>query len=88
MPSTTFDIVTNDSPGCLERILRLTRHRGFDITFFCAEESSPDKGLHIALRVKGDRDTRNFCAQLNKLVDVAEAREVHVAALRSCLADE
>lgn len=88
MPSTTFDIVTNDSPGCLERILRLTRHRGFDITFICAEEASINKGLHIALRVKGDRDTRNFCAQLNKLVDVTEAHEVHVAALRTCLVNE
>ena len=66
----TLRITAQDQPTVLERLLQVTRYRGFLVTgmtmFPCADEN----GLDIELTVQSDKSIEQLHHQLNKLIDV------------------
>ncbi|ANI29692.1 acetolactate synthase 2 regulatory subunit [Yersinia entomophaga] len=58
-------------PEMLERVLRVVRHRGFQV---CAMNMSPilnNENINIELTVASQRSVDLLSSQLNKLLDVA-----------------
>ncbi len=69
----TLTIEANDRPATLERLLRVIRHRGFQLCKLSAD-ALPDSDLvAIEATVKSERSIQLLLNQLNKLVDVNEA---------------
>ena len=62
MSTNTFKIIVRQSAGSLERILRLVRHRGFDVNYCLAREESLENGMSVTLQL------RSYCLWLSKLV--------------------
>jgi acetolactate synthase II small subunit len=61
-----------DRPAALERILRVTRHRGFSVTRMTLTPSRTRDIMDITLSVQGPRPLQTLFLQLKKLSDVAD----------------
>jgi acetolactate synthase, small subunit (EC 2.2.1.6) len=59
------------NPGTLERVLRVVRHRGFQICAMNMEAASDAQNINIELTVASPRPVELLFSQLSKLVDVA-----------------
>ncbi len=59
------------NPETLERVLRVVRHRGFQICSMNMETASDAQNINIELTVASQRSVDLLFSQLNKLVDVA-----------------
>ena len=59
------------NPETLERVLRVVRHRGFQICSMNMETASDAQNINIELTVASQRPVDLLFSQLNKLVDVA-----------------
>jgi acetolactate synthase regulatory subunit len=57
-------------PEVLERVLRLTRHRGFRVDDMEMSTSVDCKSLNIRVTVSSDRSIQLLSRQLEKLMDV------------------
>jgi acetolactate synthase II small subunit len=64
-----------DRPAALERILRVTRHRGFGIRRMSVAPSRTGDRMEISLSVRGSRPLHTLFHQLKKLSDVADISE-------------
>lgn len=60
----------NRRPETLERILRVVRHRGFDIVSLHAERQNDE--LQLSLTVQSERDISLLFNQLAKLEDIEQ----------------
>ncbi|AYA41419.1 acetolactate synthase 2 small subunit [Xenorhabdus nematophila] len=58
-------------PEILERILRVTRHRGFQICALNMDQTTDSGNVSIELTVSSQRSINLLFSQLMKLVDVA-----------------
>ena len=72
-------------PEVLERVLRVVRHRGFQLHAINMETSSADSELQIAVTVASERPLHLLQSQLAKLIDVihVESAEAPVLAADS-----
>ncbi|MGE2624886.1 acetolactate synthase 2 small subunit, partial [Escherichia coli] len=59
------------NPETLERVLRVVRHRGFQICSMNMETATDAQNINIELTVASQRPVDLLFSQLNKLVDVA-----------------
>ncbi len=59
------------NPETLERVLRVVRHRGFQICSMNMETASDAQNINIELTVASQRPVELLFSQLRKLVDVA-----------------
>ena len=59
------------NPETLERVLRVVRHRGFQICSMNMETASDAQNINIELTDASPRSVDLLFSQLNKLVDVA-----------------
>ena len=59
------------NPETLERVLRVVRHRGFQICSMNMETAGDAQNINIELTVASQRPVDLLFSQLNKLVDVA-----------------
>ncbi|EKZ6362120.1 acetolactate synthase 2 small subunit [Klebsiella aerogenes] len=59
------------NPETLERVLRVVRHRGFQICSMNMETASDAQNIIIELTVASQRPVELLFSQLRKLVDVA-----------------
>lgn len=59
------------NPETLERVLRVVRHRGFQICAMNMETTNDTKSINIELTLASMRPIDLLSSQLNKLVDVA-----------------
>lgn len=59
------------NPETLERVLRVVRHRGFQICAMNMETASDAQNINIELTVASLRPVELLFSQLSKLVDVA-----------------
>ena len=59
------------NPETLERVLRVVRHRGFQICAMNMETATAAQNINIELTVASPRPVELLFSQLNKLVDVA-----------------
>ncbi|WP_223670656.1 acetolactate synthase 2 small subunit [Kangiella shandongensis] len=88
MNTNTFKIILRQSTGSLERILRLIRHRGFEVNYCLAREEALENGMSVTLQLTSERSAENLYHQLHKLVDVVEVHQQAHSKLRSCLGNE
>ncbi|MDX9785729.1 MAG: acetolactate synthase 2 small subunit [Desulfobacterales bacterium] len=65
-----FHIVAQNQPAALERLLRVTRHRGFTVTAMTVQTLSPSDHLEISLTVDGERPAHILLYQLTKLAEI------------------
>ena len=61
------------NPETLERVLRVVRHRGFQICSMNMETATDAQNISIELTVASPRPVDLLFSQLSKLVDVAHA---------------
>lgn len=59
------------NPETLERVLRVVRHRGFQICSMNMETATDAQNINIELTVASQRSIELLFSQLSKLVDVA-----------------
>ncbi|AIQ99277.1 acetolactate synthase 2 small subunit [Pluralibacter gergoviae] len=59
------------NPETLERVLRVVRHRGFQICAMNMEAAADAQNINIELTVASPRPVELLFSQLTKLVDVA-----------------
>ena len=67
-----LSILARFRPEVLERILRVTRHRGFRISSMNVDQLSDSDNVSIELTVSIQRPLAQLCAQLTKLADITE----------------
>ncbi|MCO7227171.1 acetolactate synthase 2 small subunit [Pleionea sp. CnH1-48] len=65
-------IQMDEEHGSLERLLRVTRHRGFNITQMNVSANQEHQGYDITLRVAGERELKLLTRQLDKLMNVQQ----------------
>lgn len=72
-------------PEILERILRVTRHRGFQISSMTMDHMPDGDNVNIAMTVNSHRPLAQLYAQLTKLSDVSEVeiKEIESRLLRT-----
>ena len=58
-------------PETLERVLRVVRHRGFQVCSMNMASAGNPENIHIELTVASPRPIELLFSQLSKLVDVA-----------------
>ena len=61
-----------NSPEFLERVLRVCRHRGFNVDSMSAETEQPQQILSITLNVVSERDISLLTKQIEKIIGVIE----------------
>lgn len=83
MNNYTLIIMTDDKQVVLERILQVTRYRGFLIDGITAKVNTGNNIATIELLVSSDRPISLLTDQINKLVDI---KSVDVANSSSKLA--
>ena len=71
------------NPETLERVLRVVRHRGFQVCSMNMEAASDAQNINIELTVAGARSVDLLVSQLSNLVEVA-----HMAICRSTIASQ
>nr|WP_318384931.1 acetolactate synthase 2 small subunit [uncultured Enterobacter sp.] len=59
------------NPETLERVLRVVRHRGFQVCAMNMESATDPQNINIELTVASPRPVELLFSQLSKLVDVA-----------------
>ncbi|WET40666.1 acetolactate synthase 2 small subunit [Citrobacter enshiensis] len=72
------NVAARFSPETLERVLRVVRHRGFQVCAMNMETAGDAQNINIELTVASPRSVDLLFSQLSKLVDVA-----HVAICQS-----
>ncbi|OOF71473.1 acetolactate synthase 2 small subunit [Rodentibacter caecimuris] len=70
MQTYQIKMAANKRPETLERILRVIRHRGFEVRLFSTEIC--DNLIHIQTTVQSERAIELLLNQLVKLPDVVE----------------
>ena len=62
----------HNSPELLERLLRVVRHRGFNIQALHAETSENEEELHLTLTVCSMREISLLTKQLEKIFGITK----------------
>ncbi|WP_237385635.1 acetolactate synthase 2 small subunit [Xenorhabdus sp. Sc-CR9] len=70
-------IQAKSCPEILERILRVTRHRGFQVCALNMDRITDSDNVNIELTVSSQRSVNLLFSQLMKLVDVARIEIKH-----------
>ncbi len=70
-------ISANATPEILERLLRTTRHRGFQVTQLTMKQANQGEFLTISLEVESGRPISQLERQLMKLWDVSHVHRLN-----------
>lgn len=71
MNYTTLKISLNNQPTVMERLMQVTRYRGFAINELAMQQTSQTQ-LQVTLSVNSKHPIENLSRQLMKLVDVID----------------
>lgn len=74
MNNYTLIIIVDDKQVVLERILQVTRYRGFLINGITAKVNTGNNVATIELLVRSDRPISLLVDQINKLVDIKSVK--------------
>lgn len=74
-----LDIKADDKPVLLERVLRVTRHRGFIIKQVAATQNHESKVASVEIIVDSDRPISFITNQIEKLWDVRTVEVTQIA---------
>lgn len=77
----TLCLQAQNRPAVLERLLRVTRHRGFAVTDMTVHPDTPER-FDISLAVTGERPIHTLLHQLEKLHEVSHVGIREDAAMR------
>jgi acetolactate synthase II small subunit len=69
-------IKADNSPELLERLLRVCRHRGFNIQNINGETSEDEKVLNVTLTVCSERPVSLLSKQLEKLYGITQVASI------------
>ncbi|QIR16268.1 acetolactate synthase 2 small subunit [Shewanella aestuarii] len=75
-----LELTVQQRPEVIERVLRVTRHRGFKITQM-QMHTNEDSSLAIELWVEAERAIELLSNQLDKLIDVTQCKVSTIASL-------
>jgi acetolactate synthase II small subunit len=81
----TLTITTNNEASVVERLLQVTRYRGYQLAGLQLEPLTDCAGLSVTLTVNSDKPIHLLTSQLHKLYDVRDLQLVSadIAALRA-----
>lgn len=65
-------ITANNTPAVVERLLQITRYRGYQLAALEMSTQADATSLHITLKVCGDKPIHLLTNQLNKLYDIQQ----------------
>jgi acetolactate synthase II small subunit len=68
----TLRITAHDQPTVLERLLQVTRYRGFTVTGMTMFPNKEENMLAVELSVRSDQTIDRLKLQLDKLIDVTD----------------
>jgi len=71
MNYTTLKISANNQPTVMERLMQVTRYRGFAVSELAMQQISQTQ-LQVTLSVESNHPIENLSRQLMKLVDVVD----------------
>ena len=83
MNNYTLIIMTDDKQVVLERILQVTRYRGYLINGMTAKVNTGNNVATIELSVSSDRPISLLTDQINKLVDIKSVKVDNNASMLS-----
>jgi acetolactate synthase II small subunit len=66
----------DNQSGALERLLRVTRHRGYRVHHFAARWTEGDR-IEVSMEVESNRPLINLVTQLSKLEEVRSLATRH-----------
>ncbi|AZG71928.1 acetolactate synthase 2 small subunit [Shewanella livingstonensis] len=75
-----LEITVQQRPEVLERVLRVTRHRGFKITQMQVRIND-DASMAVDLWVEAERAIELLSTQLDKLIDVTHCKVLSAVSL-------
>ena len=78
-------ITASKQDTVLERLLQVTRYRGFVVTGMTMFPSSDEQALDIELSVRSDKSVEHLQHQLNKLIDIKQIKVDNIAS-QHCIA--
>jgi len=76
-------IKVDDKQVVLERILQVTRYRGFLIHGIHAEVNTGTKIGEVVLKIHSERSITLLVDQINKLIDIKEVKVDNIATAQS-----
>ncbi|GGB44090.1 acetolactate synthase 2 small subunit [Shewanella inventionis] len=75
-----LEITVQQRPEVLERVLRVTRHRGFKVTQM-QMRINDDASMAVELWVEAERAIELLSNQLTKLIDVTQCKVIPAVSL-------
>lgn len=82
MNNHTLRITAQDQPTVLEKLLQITRYRGFVVTGMTMFPNSESQLLDIELSVQSDVSIEHLQRQLDKLIDIDTIRVDNIASMQ------
>lgn len=73
-----LSIEASTRPETLERILRVTRHRGFKVESLDMKSQPSAKSMILQMCVSSDRDLELLTKQLEKLIDTTSVQALEL----------
>lgn len=70
----TLSIKAQNKPTVMEKLLQVSRYRGFAVSSMTMYPCADDKLLDIQLSVNSDNSVDNLLHQLNKIIDIDEVK--------------
>jgi acetolactate synthase II small subunit len=67
-----LNITANNTPAVVERLLQVTRYRGYQLAGLEMVPETDTRSLHITLKVRGEKPIHLLTSQLHKLVDIQQ----------------
>lgn len=67
-----LNITATNTPAVVERLLQITRYRGYELAGLQLTPRSDAKSLNITLTVSGDKPIHLLTSQLHKLYDIQQ----------------
>lgn len=67
-----LNITAHNTPAVIERLLQVTRYRGYQLTGLEMKPRSDARSVAITLTVSGDKPIHLLTSQLHKLYDVVQ----------------
>ena len=68
----TLNITATNTPAVVERLLQVTRYRGYQLTGLQMTSRADSRSVAITLSVSGDKPIQLLTSQLHKLYDVQQ----------------
>ncbi|MFC4161658.1 acetolactate synthase 2 small subunit [Chitinimonas lacunae] len=75
--ASSLQLSLDNQVGALERLLRVTRHRGFQVRHFAADYQNRADRIEVSMQVESGRPLMNLIAQLAKQVEVRSLQVKH-----------